>query len=60
MLAGRLLCCLALVWWIVRVTLLAPGARGEASGYGQFVLAAVGLLIGGRRGDVEVGSSPRP
>ncbi|MFI9817888.1 NACHT domain-containing protein [Saccharothrix variisporea] len=32
-------------WWVLRVTALAGDERANASGYGQFVLAAVGLLI---------------
>ncbi|MFT7837509.1 hypothetical protein Q5530_15305 [Saccharothrix sp. BKS2] len=32
-------------WWVVTVTALDGAPRAEASGYGQFVLAAVGLVI---------------
>lgn len=32
-------------WWVLRVTLLAGSGRTDASGYGQFVLAAVGLPL---------------
>ncbi|MGW3998308.1 hypothetical protein ACWEF6_32870 [Amycolatopsis sp. NPDC004772] len=32
-------------WWVFQVTLLEPAERGNASGYGQFVLAALGTLI---------------
>jgi hypothetical protein len=35
----------SLGWWVLRVTLLEPDDRSDASGYGQFVLAAVGLVI---------------
>ncbi|MBB5955318.1 hypothetical protein FHS29_001899 [Saccharothrix tamanrassetensis] len=43
---GLVLLAAALGWWVVQVTLLDPGDdRANASGYGQFVLAAVGLPI---------------
>ncbi|MEV0675765.1 hypothetical protein AB0I60_04490 [Actinosynnema sp. NPDC050436] len=32
-------------WWVLAVTLLDSGERANASGFGQFVLAAVGLVI---------------
>jgi hypothetical protein len=32
-------------WWVVQVSLLDSADRSNASSYGQFVLAAVGLLI---------------
>ncbi|TWP49470.1 hypothetical protein FKR81_23250 [Lentzea tibetensis] len=40
-----LLVAAGLGWAVVRVTLLESSARSEASGFGQFVLAAVGLAI---------------
>lgn len=45
MLAGSLLITIGLAWWVMQVTLLRPDERNNASGYGQFVLAALGLLI---------------
>ncbi|MFI9011806.1 hypothetical protein ACIGNX_31670 [Actinosynnema sp. NPDC053489] len=36
---------LGLGWWVLNVTALDGDNRSDASGYGQFVLAAVGLLI---------------
>ncbi|MEV5542783.1 hypothetical protein AB0L13_38770 [Saccharopolyspora shandongensis] len=45
LLAGGVLVATGLGWWVVQVTLLNAGERSDASGYGQFVLAAVGLLI---------------
>lgn len=44
-LVGGLLFVVGLVWWVLRVTLLEPDDRSDASGYGQFVLAAIGLVI---------------
>jgi hypothetical protein len=32
-------------WWVLQVTLLEPADRSNASGYGQFILAAVGILL---------------
>ncbi|RLK54419.1 NACHT domain-containing protein [Actinokineospora cianjurensis] len=32
-------------WWVLQVTLLTDTERTNASGYGQFVLAAAGLLL---------------
>src|SRR5437763_16564298 len=42
---GGLLIAAATLWWVVQVALLKPGERSDASGYGQFVLTAVGLLV---------------
>lgn len=44
-LLGCVLIAGALVWSVVQVTMLEGAERTDASGYGQFVLAAVGLLI---------------
>jgi hypothetical protein len=44
-LLGGVLVAIALGWWVWQVTWLEPGERADVSGYGQFVLAAVGLLI---------------
>lgn len=44
-LIGVALLLVGLGWWILRVTMLAGPDRSDASGYGQFVLAAVGLVI---------------
>jgi hypothetical protein len=44
-LAGAVLLTGGLGWWVVLVTWMEPTARAEASGYGQFVLAAIGLAI---------------
>ncbi|MGW5723923.1 NACHT domain-containing protein [Amycolatopsis sp. NPDC003865] len=35
----------ALGWWVIQLSVLGPGERSDASSYGQFVLAAVGLVI---------------
>ncbi|GLZ42823.1 hypothetical protein [Actinokineospora sp. NBRC 105648] len=42
---GLLLAGAGLTWWVLRVTLIPGSARTDASGYGQFVLAAIGLVI---------------
>jgi hypothetical protein len=42
---SALLIVAGLSWWVAQVTLLEPGERSDASGYGQFVLAVVGLLM---------------
>lgn len=42
---GGVLLAAGLGWWVLQVTALAPQDRGNAASYGQFVLAAVGLLI---------------
>jgi hypothetical protein len=44
-LIGLGLMVIALGWWVLQVTLLEPGERGNASSYGQFVLAAVGFVL---------------
>ncbi|MFI9008330.1 hypothetical protein ACIGNX_13985 [Actinosynnema sp. NPDC053489] len=44
-LVGFVLLTAALGWWVFEVALLDPVDRSTASGYGQFVLAAVGLPI---------------
>jgi hypothetical protein len=43
--AGIVLLVAGLGWWTLQVTLLEPGERGNASGYGQFVLAAFGVVL---------------
>jgi hypothetical protein len=45
LLIGGLLVAAGLGWWVLQVALLAPAERSTAAGYGQFVLAAIGLLI---------------
>ncbi|MEO6085050.1 MAG: NACHT domain-containing protein [Umezawaea sp.] len=45
MLVGLVLLVAWLGWWVLGVTLLEGSARTDASTYGQFVLAAVGLVI---------------
>ncbi|WP_372663079.1 NACHT domain-containing protein [Amycolatopsis kentuckyensis] len=35
----------ALGWWVIQLSVLGPGERSDASSYGQFILAAVGLVI---------------
>jgi hypothetical protein len=45
LLIGGLLATASLGWWVLNVTLMAPADRSTAAGYGQFVLATVGLLI---------------
>lgn len=45
LLIGLTLIAGALGWWVLRVSLLPDADRTNASGYGQFVLAAVGLVI---------------
>jgi hypothetical protein len=45
MLISGTLIATSLCWWVWQVTLLKASERSEASGYGQFVLAAIGLLI---------------
>ncbi|MET8846873.1 hypothetical protein [Amycolatopsis sp. NPDC004625] len=42
---GIVLLVAGLGWWTLQVTLLEPGARSTASGYGQFVLAAFGVVL---------------
>ncbi|MEV4050039.1 hypothetical protein AB0J55_02525 [Amycolatopsis sp. NPDC049688] len=43
--AGIALLVAGLGWWTLQVTLLEPGERSNASGYGQFVLAAFGVVL---------------
>ncbi|EOD63028.1 hypothetical protein H480_39130 [Amycolatopsis vancoresmycina DSM 44592] len=45
MLTGLVVVGAALAWWVWQVSVLEPGERSNASGYGQFVLAAIGLLV---------------
>jgi hypothetical protein len=45
LLLGLVLFVGALGWWVVGVTLMRPGDRVNASGYGQFVIAVAGLLL---------------
>lgn len=45
MLVGAALVIAGMGWWVLQVSDLASGPRSEASGYGQFVLAAIGLVI---------------
>jgi hypothetical protein len=45
LLIGSVLLTLGIAWWVVQVTKLEPADRNTASGYGQFVLAAIGLVI---------------
>jgi hypothetical protein len=42
---GGVLVTVAVGWWVLQVALLDSPDRGNAATYGQFVLAAVGLLI---------------
>ncbi|WP_033262894.1 hypothetical protein [Amycolatopsis vancoresmycina] len=42
---GIVLLVAGLGWWTLQVTLLEPGERSNASGYGQFVLAAFGVVL---------------
>ncbi|MGW5701209.1 hypothetical protein [Amycolatopsis japonica] len=42
---GLGLLAVALVWWVVQVAVLPSDARSAAATYGQFVLAAVGLVV---------------
>jgi len=42
---GCALLAAALVWWVVDVSRLPAAERGNAGGYGQFILAAIGLPI---------------
>jgi hypothetical protein len=45
LLVGGLLVTAGLGWWVLQIALMAPDERSTAAGYGQFVLAAIGLLI---------------
>ncbi|TDV57454.1 hypothetical protein CLV71_101325 [Actinophytocola oryzae] len=45
MLVGAALVIAAVSWWVLQFGFLAPEEQTQASGYGQFVLAAVGFVI---------------